>query len=211
LSVKKHEEPSRGGGAVKLEAADLHRRCLKGEEQAWRALYGWCLSKAAKTLPQEAEAVAQQVCLKLLEGGLERVQNPKAFLGYVSRATTNEIINRLRARKGNLSLDQPLSGNDDETLLLGHTVADESDPPEEQAAARLMLSRMSAALSELPAYCRGVMKEYVRYRMGLVESYKEMAGILGVSVNTLGVQIKRCLDQLRTLPAFMELQAGWNG
>lgn len=203
--------PGPGKGPVKLEAADLHRRCLKGDEDAWRSLFGWCLVKAAKTLPQEAESVAQQVCLKLLEGGLERVQNPKAFLGYVSRATTNEVINRLRARRGNLSLDQPLSGTDDETLLLGHTVADESDLPEEQAAARLLLRRLNGALDELPAYCGGVMRQYVRYRMGLVESYKEMAKLLGVSVNTLGVQIKRCLDQLRALPVFAELLADWNG
>jgi len=190
--------------AVKLDAAALHELCMAGNDLAWRSLFTWCRNKAAKTLPAEAEGVAQQVCLKLLEGGLERVRNPKAFLGYVSRAVSNEVVNRLRARKGNLSLDQPTTMGDGEGLELGQRLDGHAAAPDEQAAARLLLGRLGQCLEELPDYCRGVMALYVRYRMGLVSSYKEMAGELQVSVNTLGVQIKRCLDQLRRLPEFVE-------
>lgn len=190
--------------AVRLEAAVLHERCMAGNDLAWRSLFTWCRNKASKVLPAEAEGVAQQVCLKLLEGGLERVRNPKAFLGYVSRAVSNEVINRLRARKGNLSLDQPIAMGDGEGLELGQRLDGHADAPDEQAAARLMLGRLGQCLDELPEYCRAVMTLYVHYRMGLVASYKEMAAELKVSVNTLGVQIKRCLDGLRRLPEFIE-------
>lgn len=197
--------PGHQAGEVKLEAATLYHLCRKGNEEAWRVLFTWCRNRAARMLPQQAEGVAQQVCLRMLEGAMERVQNPKAFLGYVKRAVSNEVINRLRASRGELSLDQPLKGREDDRLELGHTVASQESAPEERTAARLMLARLGAALDQLPDYCRGVMRIYVRYRMGLVESYKEMAQTLGVSVNTLGVQIKRCLDHLRQMPEFAEM------
>lgn len=206
MPVKQDKDhPAKAAGPVRLEAAALHELCMAGNDLAWRNLFTWCRNKAAKMLPAEAEGVAQQVCLKLLEGGLQRVQNPKAFLGYVSRAVSNEVVNRLRARKGDLSLDQPTAMSDGEGLDLAQRLDGQADAPDEQAMARLMLAKLGQAMDQLPEYCRGVMRLYVHYRMGLVTSYKEMAGLLQVSVNTLGVQIKRCLDQLRRLPEFVEL------
>lgn len=187
------------------QAAELLELCLAGDERAWSRLYAWCRDLAAAKLPREAEDAAQQVCLKLLNGGLEAVREPKAFFGYVRRAVSNEVISRLRKTGREVSLDRPLGGGDED----GAGLLDVMDPgghtPEEQAGARLALQMLAGLIAELPAYCEGVMGVYIRYRMGLLHSYKEMADVMDVPVNTISVQIKRCLDRLRTLPGFGEL------
>ncbi len=197
---------SSDSGSKAAEAAKIHELCLAGDDRAWRKLYTWCRDLAAAKLPSEAEDAAQQVCLKLLSGGLEALREPKAFLGYVRRAVTNEVISRLRKSGREVSLDQPLAGGDDED---GPGLLDIMDTgchtPEDQAGARLALESLAGLITELPAYCEGVMGVYIRYRMGLLHSYKEMADVLDVPVNTISVQIKRCLERLRALPGFDRL------
>lgn len=193
---------------MRLDAATLYRLCREGNEEAWQTLQTWCRIRASKMMPGEADDVSQNVVLKLLEGGLDRLRDPRAFLGYVRRAVDNEIHSRLRVAGRTLSLDQPLASDGDGELTPGHAMAGGSPSPEGQAGARLAMLQLLEVFEQLPAYCEGVMKLYLRYRMGLVESYKEMATLLKVSVNTLGVQIKRCLDQLRQLPVFAGMFEG---
>lgn len=193
-------------GTKAAEAAKLHEQCLAGDDRAWGKLYTWCRDLAAAKLPREAEDAAQQVCLKLLNGGLEALREPKAFLGYVRRAVTNEVISRLRKTGREVSLDQPLGGyGEDDGPGLLDVMETGCHTPESQAGARLALEKLAGLIAELPVYCEGVMGVYIRYRMGLLHSYKEMADVLDVPVNTISVQIKRCLDRLRTLSGFDHL------
>jgi DNA-directed RNA polymerase specialized sigma24 family protein len=52
-------------------------------------------------------------------------------------------------------------------------------------------------MDRLPAYCRAVLEAYMEYKLGLLASYREIAQRVGRPLNTISVQIKRCLEMVR--------------
>ena len=193
-------------GKVRYDAETLYRLCQRGDEEAWRALYSWCRLKALRIMAEEADDVAQQVCLNMMEGGLDKLRNPKAFLGYTGRSVRNEVANRLRSRSRLVSINRPASSHDGEAREMVDAMPANESGPDQSAVSRIALEQLMEMFDELPDYCERVMSLYLRYLMGLAESYQEMADLLNVGINTLSVQIKRCLDKLKGLAGFKELQ-----
>ena len=191
---------------VRYDAETLYRLCQGGDDEAWRALYSWCRLKALRILAEEADDVAQQVCLNMLEGGLDKLRNPKAFLGYAGRSVRNEVANRLRSRSRLVSINQPASRQDGEAREMVDAMPANETGPDRTAVSRIALEELLELFTELPSYCERVMSLYLRYLMGLAESYQEMADLLDVGINTLSVQIKRCLDKLKGLAGYKELK-----
>ena len=202
---KKENTPQSGVG---IDAANLYKLCLNRDEKAWRLLFSWCRKKASFKLPgEEAEDVAQVVCLNLLKGNIEKIEEPKAFLGYVGRMVFNETqnIHRFRKTRAETSLEKPVFGDEGQGVGLGQMIPAPGSLPESQVAARQLLARLMEQINRLPEYCRGIMPQFIRYKMGLVKDHKEIAGILGRPHKTVSVQIKRCLDRLGSLPEFIGL------
>lgn len=190
---------------VRLDAAQLYRACRTGDEEAWRLLYSWCLKLARRRLPEQAEDLAQQVCLKLLDGAMERLRDPEALLGYARKTLDNLVKShwrkaasiRAREREDDRLIPQASSSRPGP--------ADWGPTPEDQAAARDLLVRLGDAIARLPGFCRQTMAQYLRYRLGLVPDYRRMAAVLDIPLGTLSARIKRCLEALRRMPEFRDL------
>ena len=200
-----------GGGknpaGLTIKGSELYQRCQKKDEEAWAYLYSWCQKRASRKLPNLAEDVAQLVCVKLLDKGLDSVKNPKAFYGFMATAVDRAVIDALRKTGREVSLDNPISGDEAAGASFGDQMPGKEPAPDRQAAARKALSELSRAIEELPGYCSEVMPLYVRYKLGLEENYETMANRLGVPINTLSVQIRRCLQGLKKMPQFSWLSA----
>ncbi len=190
-----------------IKGSELYERCQQREEQAWAYLFSWCQKRASRKLPNMAEDVAQLVCVKLLDKGLDSVKNPKAFYGFMATAVDRAVIDALRKTGREVSLDNPISGEDLAGASFGDQMPGKEPEPDQQAAARQALKELGRTIEELPGYCNKVMPLYIRYKLGLEENYETMAERLGVPINTLSVQIRRCLQGLKKMPQFSWLSA----
>ncbi len=186
-----HEVPDR----------ELYLRCCQGEEEAWRYLYGYVLAIARWTrwgLGTLAEDMAQVVLVSLMERGLATVRSADSFRSFVKRTTVNRILDHFRSgevrfRHRPRASDESDSGSREP---LRH-YPDQGPAVDQQVAVRRDLARWMGLLEVLPGYCKGVLRAYMEYRLGLLESYRDIARQLGRPLNTVSVQIKRCLEQLR--------------
>jgi RNA polymerase sigma factor (sigma-70 family) len=189
------------GPQRRIESADLYDLCLKRDEEGWRLLYTECLKRARYNKCQDAEDVAQEVCMKLLDK-MESLHIPPAkFLAYARRMVSNEIITRYR--RARVRSEVPMEYGDDG---MAHTETKEIAEnalagafPELNVMAWEVLDRLAEVMEDLPPHCRKVVNLTVRYRVGLIESYKEMAAMLGISVGGLSGQINKCMKRLGQL------------
>jgi RNA polymerase sigma factor (sigma-70 family) len=201
--VYKHEATNENcGTGISMKASELYELCQKRDEEAWAYLHSWCLKRAGRKLPALAQDIAQQVCIKMLDNGLELVRNPKAFYGFMATAVDRAVIDAARKLGREVSLDNPLPGADSHGATFVDNTATKAPGPEQQAAARAALEQLADAISALPDYCHLVMPMYVQYKLGLVANYETMANRLDIPLNTLSVQIRRCLQGLRKMPEF---------
>ena len=184
-----------------LTDRELFLRCCEGDEEAWSVLYGYVLSItrwARWGLDDMAEDVAQAVVLHLMERGLAMVRSADAFRSFVRRTTINRVLDHFRAGEVRLRHRGRPSVEDDrpeaDPIV---SYPDEGPTVESQAVSRHDLARWDPVLERLPGYCKGVLQAYMEYQLGLVESYREIAERLGRPLNTVSVQIKRCLEHFR--------------
>ncbi len=184
-----------------LTDRELFLRCCEGDEEAWSVLYGFVLSItrwARWGLDDAAEDVAQAVVLHLMERGLAMVRSADAFRSFVRRTTINRVLDHFRAGEVRLRHRGRPSVEDDRPEADPIVSYPDGGPTvESQAVSRHDLARWDPVLERLPGYCKGVLQAYMEYQLGLVESYREIAERLGRPLNTVSVQIKRCLEHFR--------------
>ena len=205
MSVKEDNNGSAGTpeSQGRIDSAALYELCQKRDEDGWRLLYTECLKRARYNGCQDAEDVAQEVCMKLLDK-MDSLKIPQAkFLAYARRMVSNEIITRYRRAKvrsevpldpGEDSLAQTEKKEHAENALAGAL-------PELNVMAWEALDRLAEVMPDLPPHCRNVVNLTIRYRVGLIESYKEMAAMLNISVGGLSGQINKCMKKLGQLLA----------
>ncbi len=177
---------------------NLYAFCKKGDEAAWSYVYGFVLGITRWkrwNLIDTAEDVTQQVIVSLIEKGLGMVKEPKQFRAFVKRVTINRILDSYKGRQAVALPDDDrgvaaLMNHDSEGHQTGSVAEDKIVHDE--------IVEVSLGIIEcLPPYCRELMKLYLEYQIGRVESYREMADRLSLSINTVSVQIKRCLEGMR--------------
>jgi len=182
----------------KVPSEDLYGMCLAGEESAWKYVYNYVLSIARWprwSLRESPEDLAQRIVLFLLETGLAQAREPKAFRGFVRRVAVNKILDHLKSPR---PVCVPIGQPDGQDTGPGCPVDPPSDGPalEDHVSMVDLTGAISRALLGLPKYCRRVVPQYFRYRLGLYESYTELARSLGSSVGTVSGQVRRCLNLL---------------
>lgn len=185
----------------KVSDRELYFRCCQGDEDAWRYLYGYVLSIARWGkwgLGETAEDIAQTVLVSLMERGLAMVRSADSFRSFVKRATVNRVLDHFRSGDVRFRYRGRPSDEDDSAWAEPLRSHPDSGPTvEDRVAGRRDLSRWRGLFDSLPSYCQSVLNAYMEYRMGLLESYREIARRVGRPLNTVSVQIKRCLEQLR--------------
>lgn len=151
-------------------------------EALFRAHYGELVAASARVSGDRAlsEDVVQGVFMRFYErGGLERAENPRA---YLRRAVVTRTLNAIRDRK---RVTHPGDA--------GLTSAVEQPEPEDDHDISDLKARLHAAIARLPERARLVL---VLYRFeGL--SYAEIAHELSITPKTVENQLSRALKLLR--------------
>jgi len=180
---------------------ELVRRCLLGDESAWRefiARYGGLiravaarrLSRSGEASSQDVEDVFQAVLLRLVEAGYRRLAGVRdldrleAWLGVV---TANAAADFLRARGCELPVPDPPE-------FLGRELGlAESRSPSGDAYRRQLACAVRSVLGTFPPRERFVLSSV------LIDGrkYNEVAEVLGVPVGTVSSIVSRGKGRIR--------------
>lgn len=128
--------------------------------------------------PGEAEDILQDVFFEFVEA--YRLPEPIEQVGaWLYRVARNRIVDRFRKKK-----EEPLAeltGEEDEQFWLEEVLPSPDAGPEAAYARGVLMQELHAALDELPKAQRDV---FVAHELE-GRSFKELALVSGVSVNTL--------------------------
>jgi RNA polymerase sigma factor (sigma-70 family) len=183
---------------VSTSDADLLAACLRGDQDAWDALVdryaALIYSVPLKYGFDEADAadVFQAVCVTLVEK-LGSVREPRGLAGWIVTTASREclaVIRRQRRELGALAVHGSLSADVEP--------ADPQLPPEEELLALERQQVVRTAVSQLPGNCRRLIEELFSDTAER-PTYQQLAGGMGVPMNSLGPTRARCLQRLRRL------------
>jgi len=151
------------------------------------AIFGFLLRMVHDT--EEALDLSQEVFLKVFSS-LERFNPRFRFTTWLYRIASNSAIDQIRKRRKVVSLDAPISGNEE-----GGTreVPGDHPTPDQFFAARETHVRLEEALRSLPETYREVL--LLRHQGD--RRYDEIARITGLPIGTVKNRIFRARDMLR--------------
>lgn len=181
--------------------ASLRRRLQDGEENAWRDFFAEfdpvITSVVAwpkwRFLPDVRDDISQIIRREIVKA-LPRFEARSNLNTFIKRICVNRCIDEVRRQVRERAVMVQSRARDAET-----------DPPEPEARAGDEFDPVSAimkmeraaglrlALEALDETCRSAVKDF--YSRDL--SYKEMAQIHGITVNTVGSRLAKCLQKLR--------------
>lgn len=156
-------------------------------ERYRRPLFGFILNMMSRR--EEADDVFQEVWFRVIKS-LDRYRDEK-FLSWLFRIARNLMIDRYRKREALVSLE----GENPQGVALEDTIPDARCVASAQVALRDVAGRIAAAVASLPAE----QKEVFLMRMEGDVSFKDIAGIQRVSINTALARMQYALVKLRGL------------
>lgn len=182
------------------DETELLARCLKRSPGAWEdflARYRGVLERAAQAVlkrvvgavrQDDLEAVVEAVLLNLVKDGnqaLRAFAGRSSLAGYLQAITTRVALNHLRTerRKGWMRF-RPLD-----------SVAETPAVEPTETADPQRLAELQAALEQLPPRDRLVLKLFHLDGAG----YKEIAALMGLSVNAVSPALIRARQRIRAL------------
>jgi len=185
--------------------ADLIARCLKGDEEAWDALFYRFYSPAGRFIFQlspalsadDADEICQEVFLAVIRN-LTNFEANSSFQTWLFRIAINKtrdfVAKAHAAKRGGGQAPLSLNAEDPETGL-------KIDPPSHAASPdgvlvtseRMALLRQ--ALNELGDPCREIIE--LKYFGDL--SYEQIATELSMNPKTVSSRLSKCLDKLEVL------------
>jgi RNA polymerase sigma factor (sigma-70 family) len=139
----------------------------------------------------DAEDILQDVFYELVEA--YRLMQPIEQVGaWLFRVARNRITDRFRKKKPELFTDQAV-GEDDESLRFEDLLPSADAGPEAAYARGVMLEELEEALDELPDEQREIFMatEFEG------SSFKELAAVSGISINTLLSRKRYAVQHLR--------------
>jgi len=139
--------------------------------------------------PGDADEIFQEVWFRAIKKlGTYKQKN---FFGWLVRIARNLIIDRARRRKPDFSLDQ----EHEEGLPLRQTMPGKDPGPERKLENLNLHTKVANAVGNLP----GEQKEVFLMRVQANLSFKEIASIQKVSINTALARMQYALTKLRPL------------
>jgi len=172
------------GKAASKANAELIRRCLEGDQDAWAVLidrYQRLIYSVAHTFsetPDDASDIFQQVCLELYQR-LHQLRDAETLPAWLITVTRRQALAVLKSRKLLVELDEQRPQIDDRIMAIENEYL------------------VERALLDLPERCRMLID--LLYRHPSQPSYAEVADHLGIPVSSIGPTRARCLQKLRKL------------
>lgn len=158
-------------------------------------LFGFILNMSGQS--NDADDIFQEVWFRAI--AKIDTYNEKNLLAWLTRIAHNLIIDRWRSRKNVISLD---ATEDEGGLDLSASLSGAESTPAKQAESSDRVRRIMDAVAALPVEQREVF--LMRAKEDL--SFKEIAEIQGVSINTALARMQYALTKLRPLLADENLQ-----
>lgn len=140
---------------------------------------------------EEARDVAQEVFLSAYKS-YDSFRQESAVYSWLYRITVNKSINALKKRKKALSLDESI-GEDKEGNPIYREVVCPKPNPEKRAEIDQGRDRVRRAIVKLPKKYQEVV--VLKEMEGL--SYEEVARVLGITKDVVGVRLFRAREMLR--------------
>ncbi len=184
-----------------MDNQELYRRCMANDEQAWEIVYNYVLRIAHWPhwdLRESPRDMAQSIVLFLIEKGIHEVRQPEAFRGFIRMVSQRKILDSFKKKRINTTEYNTDKSYADEISMDYHFCRAESGSSEKISPDLIRI--ISRALKDLPENCQRVLPRYFQYKLGIIESFKELAGILECPAGTVSAQITRCMRRLVKTP-----------
>jgi len=177
--------------------ADLLRRCLAGDEKAYRALVEryqrqvFSLARRMTGSVEDAEDLTQETFVRMFKA-LDRYDPTRPFAAWLMTIATRLSIDHLRRRRVRpISVTQREPGTRDEEYTL--EIEDAGLRPDEIAVQSEEEGRVQDLIDSLPPHYRAVV--LLRHQHDL--SYEEIAEALHLPLGTVKARIHRARALLR--------------
>jgi RNA polymerase sigma-70 factor (ECF subfamily) len=177
------------------QEAGLVRRCLAGDEKAYRELVElyqprvYSLAIRMVRRAEDAEDVAQETFIRMFRA-LDRYDPSRSFGAWLCSIAARLAIDQLRRRKLH---PIPLTGRDKDDEEYTIEVEDPGLRPDEVAVRAEEESRMRTLIDSLPPHYRVAV--LLRHQQDL--SYEEIATALHLPLGTVKARIHRARALLR--------------
>jgi RNA polymerase sigma factor (sigma-70 family) len=186
--------------------AELYGMCLAGEEGAWRYLYNYILTvcRWKKWGLPDYEEMAQQITLHVIEKAIKKAREKDKFRIFIKKTAVNKIKDsfKIRLLRGAPSERFTVDKNGKELIWEMR----DPKPTQEKVLMDLeVVSVIDTAVRKLPRPCQRVVQEYLKYKMGLYEDYRELSKVLKMRVPTVSTKVRRCIDKLLSFKEIKEL------
>ncbi len=168
----------------------LVRECLRGSEEAWRALI-FKYKNLIFSIPvkygfpaDDSTDIFQAVCLDLLSE-LPKLREAKALPKWIMQITAHKCFHRKQQQRRTESSEEE------------HKRPEQSTPPRAEEILRQTEDEQSLrqAMSELSPRCRELV--HMLFYNEPARPYQEIAQTLGIAVGSIGFIRQRCLERLR--------------
>lgn len=191
-----------------MNSDELYYLCCNGNEKAWEYLYRYVYQIARyrdwRLGEEEVKDIAQDAMRFLLDGGLKKVKEPKAFKNFIKRMTANRIIDYLRKKKSGRLVPIEGSSENGKGEKTSIPISDPSDF-EKQVFTSQVFSICEQILASLKSECQEILSIYFRYK-ALGRRIKDIAKSLKQPQGTVSSLIHRCLKLLNTHPKMRALR-----
>lgn len=174
--------------------AALVERCRAGDRSAWGLLvarhtrFAGAVALGVVGDYHSALDVVQESFVKVLDG-LDRLEDPRRFRGWLRNVVRTTALDWLRRRKVAGRSGAPLPGQESDSAPL----PSEAPGPEDLLSRDELRAQIRAEIARLPASQREVV--LLKYLEGL--SYEDIARTLGVTVGTVESRLFRARASLR--------------
>ena len=170
-------------------------------EKYRRPLFGYIINMTQGH--DEADEIFQEVWLRVIRKHAKYEHGN--FCGWLVRIAHNVIIDRSRRKKPDISLDEEKEGG----FSLGQVIPGNEPEPATRLAIRDLGARMTEAVNTLPPE----QKEVFLMRVQAELSFKEIARMQKVSINTALARMQYAMGKLRTILEgdYQELNNGSEG
>jgi RNA polymerase sigma factor (sigma-70 family) len=182
--------------------AELVKRCISGSEQAWVEFYshytGLIRSIIKRHLglqDQSIDDILQDVFLLVIPA-LKQYDSSQSLTRYVAIIAERASIQEYRKRSAGKRDAKTISiAPHDDYEELGHVPTADTKLQDEQLIEKDTSNKLSGFVQGLGQKCKELLE--LRYFMDM--PFKTIAAKMNSSENTVTVQTKRCIEQLKKL------------